>query len=53
MRKNKIEKLKKKLNRAIENYGRDSSRVLKISQQLDKYIVKEMKKKTIEGKYFK
>jgi len=44
MRKNKIEKLKKKLNKEIKTYGMDSSRVLKISQQLDKYIVKEMNK---------
>lgn len=43
MRKNKIDKLKKKLNRSIEIHGRDSLLVLEISQKLDKYIVKEMK----------
>lgn len=41
----KIEKLKKKLYEAIESYGRDSPLVLKISQQLDVYIVNEMRNK--------
>lgn len=45
MRKSKIRKLKKKLNRAIEYHGRDSPIVLGISQKLDLYIVKEMKRR--------
>ena len=44
MGRSKIEKLKKKLYRVIEAHGRDSPRVLEISQKLDLYIVKEMKK---------
>ncbi|WP_297425830.1 aspartyl-phosphate phosphatase Spo0E family protein [Clostridium sp.] len=44
MEKNKIEELKEKLYRAIENHGRDSPEVLIISQKLDMYIVKEMKR---------
>ncbi|MDR3596804.1 aspartyl-phosphate phosphatase Spo0E family protein [Clostridium sp.] len=43
MGENNIEKLRAKLNKAIEAYGRDSPKVLKISQQLDLYIVEEMK----------
>jgi len=34
---NKIEKLKKKLCEEIDTHGRDSPRVLKISQRLDLY----------------
>jgi hypothetical protein len=45
---NKIEKLKKKLYEEIDTHGRDSPRVLEISQKLDKYIVKYMKKKIID-----
>lgn len=40
---NKIEELKEKLYRAIENHGRDSPEALRISQELDLYINKEMK----------
>lgn len=39
-----IEDLKKKLNKSIEIYGRDSPEVLKISEILDEYIVEDMKK---------
>lgn len=54
MMRNKIKKLKKKLYEEIETRGRDSPRVLEISQKLDKYIVKEMKKRnnTIESYYY-
>lgn len=45
-----IEDLKKKLNEAIEVYGRNSPKVLKISKILDKYIVEEMKKANIQRK---
>lgn len=45
MGKSKIRKLKKTLNKAIEDHGRDSPKVLEISQKLDLYIVKEMKKR--------
>jgi len=44
MGKKKIRKLKKKLNKMIELYGRGSPKVLEISQKLDIYIVKEMKR---------
>jgi len=44
MGKSKIRKLKKKLHKAIEDHGRDSPIVLEISQKLDLYIVKDMKK---------
>ncbi|MBY6804405.1 aspartyl-phosphate phosphatase Spo0E family protein [Clostridium botulinum] len=44
MGKSKIEKLREKLHRAIEYYGRDSPIVLKISQELDMHIVEELKK---------
>lgn len=44
MSKNKLEKLKKKLNKAIKKYGTHSVATLKISQELDLYIVKEMKR---------
>lgn len=50
MGKKKIRKLKKKLNKMIGLYGRDSPAVLEISQKLDLYIVKEMNKKIINRK---
>ncbi len=40
MRKDKIEELRKKLHKEINSYGRDSPKVLKVSKQLDEYIVK-------------
>ncbi|OOM78137.1 Spo0E like sporulation regulatory protein [Clostridium puniceum] len=43
--KNKTEELRIKLYEAIEKYGRESPKALKISQELDKLIVKDMKKK--------
>jgi hypothetical protein len=43
--KDRVEELREKLHKAIENYGKDSLKTLKISRQLDKYILKEMKKK--------
>ena len=45
MGKKKIKKLKKKLYKAIDSHGRDSPKVLEISEKLDLYIVKEMKKR--------
>ncbi|OOM74459.1 Spo0E like sporulation regulatory protein [Clostridium puniceum] len=45
MEENKIEILRDKLHEAIENYGRDSPEALKISRELDKYIVKDMKER--------
>jgi hypothetical protein len=45
MGKIEINKLKKKLHKAIKDHGRDSPVVLEISQKLDLYIVKEMNRR--------